>query len=428
MDDLTSRSRTYYRDVVRQWGRLALEQGNQISHGDYNWNPAEAVLPYSRVKITGEDFPIYQQAGFQIKSTNLEKSWYLTAAHDYISLKMMWNAGLDWHDLLREFCVKAYGSDAAPIMESYYLDVAQRQSESSHEAGSFFAIPLIYDMAFVTEQEQRFAAATAAAGTEIERKRIDAARYPVLALKQFLAMRSAYATFDFKAARVAFGHATNDLEAITSRNIHFENTSGKRYFSGYGRYLDAACRYSEGAYAIEYAIPNRLKTMIDINNLGAQHRFWGSQMDDSSHLTTETFLSTWDAQGLSGFQQGSAWYRIHFTLNEKAARPGGYGLFVGGAENRVAIWCNDTFIGRSGTGLRSPTLFDITDAVRPGQENLVVIQATRHGISELFVGGLTMPSFVFSGPRVEQAKDTEPAFRILPGGTVELVKPGEMAD
>lgn len=247
-------------------------------------------------------------------------------------------------------------------------------------------------------------------------------------MKQFLAMRSAYATFDFKAARVAFGHATNDLEAITSRNIHFENTSGKRYFSGYGRYLDAACRYSEGAYAIEYAIPNRLKTMIDINNLGAQHRFWGSQMDDSSHLTTETFLSTWDAQGLSGFQQGSAWYRIHFTLNEKAARPGGYGLFVGGAENRVAIWCNDTFIGRSGTGLRSPTLFDITDAVRPGQENLVVIQATRHGISELFVGGLTMPSFVFSGPRVEQAKDTEPAFRILPGGTVELVKPGEMAD
>ena len=119
-------------------------------------------MPYTRVKITGEDFPIYRDAGFRIKSTNLAKAWYLTAAHDYVALKMMWNADLDWRDLLREFCVKAYGAAAAPLMEGYYLEIARRQGESSHEAGSFYSIPLIYDAAFVAEQERRFDAAAAA--------------------------------------------------------------------------------------------------------------------------------------------------------------------------------------------------------------------------------------------------------------------------
>jgi hypothetical protein len=58
----------------------------------------------------------------------------------------------------------------------------------------------------------------------------------------------------------------------------------------------------------------------------------------------------------------------------------------------------------------------------------LVIQTTRLNISELFVGGLTMPSFVFSGPRVEQPKDAEPHFRILPGGVVESIRPGTVAD
>ena len=428
MNDATSRSRAYYRDVVQQWGRLAREQGNQLSHGDYNWNPAEAVMPYTRVKITGEDFPIYRDAGFRIKSTNLAKAWYLTAAHDYVALKMMWNADLDWRDLLREFCVKAYGAAAAPLMEGYYLEIARRQGESSHEAGSFYSIPLIYDAAFVAEQERRFDAAAAAAGTEGERQRVDDARYPLLTLKHFLDLRKNYAAFDFEPARAAFVHATNAIATISARNIHYENSTGRGYFNGYGRYLDAACRYSGGPYAIEYKIPNRLRTAFDIHNLGGQNRFWGSRIDDSRFLETETFLSTWDAQGLSGFQQGSAWYRIRFTLPERPARPGGFGLFVGGAENRVAVWCNDRFIARSGAGLRTPTLFDITDAIVPGRENLIVIQTTRHNISELFVGGLTMPSFVFSGPRVEQAKDTEPLVRILPGGVEERIRPGTTAD
>ncbi len=428
MEDETSRSRTYYRDVVLRWGELAREQGNILGHGDYNWNPADAVLPYTRVKISGDDFPIYSSNGYRIKRTNMAKSWYLTAAHDYVGIKLMWNAELDWRDLLREFCVKSYGSEAAPLMEGYYLELARRQSESSHEAGSFFAMPLLYDDAFVAAEEKRFEQALAAATEESHKRRIIDARYPLLTLKHFLAMHRSYTAFDFSGAKKEFEKVTGTLTEVADRNMHFVNKMGHEYFKRYGTWLDEAIRYSSGDYAIAYQIPNRLKTAFDVNNLGAEHRFWGSKIDDSRFIETETFQSTWDAQGLSGFPQGSAWYRIHFKLPENPEKSGGYGLFVGGAENRLAVWCNDKFIARSAAGLRSPKVFDLTDAIIPGGDNLVVIQTTRHGISELFVGGLIMPSFVFSGPRVPQAEDVAPLVRILPGGVEEAIKEGEIAD
>ncbi|OGV50049.1 MAG: hypothetical protein A2X49_04830 [Lentisphaerae bacterium GWF2_52_8] len=422
MSDLTSKSRAYYKDIVLQWGKLAKEQGNQVSHGDYSWNPAEAVMPYTRVKISGEDFPIYKQAGISIKSTNLGKDWYLTGAHNYVTIKMAWDVKNDWRKLLREYCENAFGAKAAPFMEKYYLELARRQSENSHETGSFFAIPLLYDKAFVSEQEKTFDDALSVAGTEMDKKRIRYARYPLKTLGHYLDMREAYAAFDFAKARTHFEKGTKCLEEITAQNVHFEGKSGKDYFNGFSKFLDAANKYSSGDYRIEYQIPNRLKTAIDVNNLGQNNRFWGSKIDDSNYLTTETYMSTWDAQGLSGFQQGSVWYRIHFKIDGSGRKDMGYGLFIGGADNRVAVWCNDKFIARSSAGLRTPTQFDITDAVQPGEDNLIVIQVTRHGIWELFTGGIMMPSFIFSGPRVEQPKDVEPSFRVLPGGVLEYIK------
>lgn len=422
MADETSKSRAYYKDIVLQWGKLVKEQGNWLSHGDYSWNPAEAVMPYTRVKISGEDFPIYKDAGVSIKSMNLSPDWHLTGAHTYVAVKMGWNVKNDWKKLLRDYCGKAFGAEAAPFMESYYLELARRQSESSHETGSFFSIPLIYDKAFVVEQEKNFDNALAATDSIMEKKRIAYARYPLKTLDYYLDMHTAYANFDFAQALECFKKATACLEDITAQNVHFENRQGKRYFDGFRKFLDVANQHSVGDYSIEYRIPNRLKTAIDVNNLGQNHRFWGTKIDDSNYLTTDTYMSTWDAQGLSGFQQGSVWYRIPFKLNMSVKKDAGFGLFVGGADNKVSVWCNDKFIARSEAGLRTPTVFDITDAVHPGRDNLLVIQVTRQGMWELFTGGIMLPCFVFSGPRVPQAKDIEPTFRVLPGGVIEPLK------
>ncbi len=418
--DETSRSRAYYRDIVQQWGRLAREQGNQVDAGSYNWNLADSVMPYTKAKYYGDEFRFRQEAGISgLGWLVAPDDWYVTAHHAYVGIKLAWNAQLDWEKLLREFCEKAYGAKSAPFLEAYYRELAHRQTRSSHEAGAFFSFPLLYDKAFVAEQEKRFDAALAAAGQEAERKRIASARYPLKTLDHFLDMRDAYARFDFAATRDHFEKAMGSIDEIGAQSVLFGNKRGKLYFGGYRKFVEGARRYSGGDYRIEYPLPNRLKTAIDINNLGAFNRFWGSQIDDSAFLTTETFLSTWDAQGLAGMQQGSVWYRVRFKLDRPPEQDRGVGLFIGGADNRLAVWCNDRFIARATAGLRTPTVFDLTDAIRPGVENLLAIQVTRQDCWELFTGGLILPSFVFSGPRVEQPADTEPPYRILPGGAIE---------
>jgi len=420
--DETSRSRTYYRDIVQQWGRLAREQGNQVDAGSYNWNLADSVMPYSKAKYYGDEFRFRQEAGISgLGWLVAPDDWYVTAHHSYVGIKLAWNAHLDWQKLLREFCEKAYGVKAAPFLEAYYRALVDRQTCGSHEAGSFFAFPLLYDKAFVVEQEKRFDAALAAAEQEAERKRIAYARYPLRTLDHFLDMRDAYAHFDFAATRDHFEKALATINEISAQSVLFGNKRGKLYFGGYRKFVEEAGRYSTGDYRIEYRLPNRLKTAIDINNLGAYNRFWGSRIDDSAFLTTETYLSTWDAQGLGGFQQGSVWYRVRFKLHRPPEKDRGVGLFIGGADNRLAVWCNDRFIARATAGHRSPTVFDLTDTIRFNEENVLAIQVTRQDCWELFTGGLILPSFVFSGPRVAQPENTEPPFRILPGGSTEPI-------
>lgn len=67
-----------------------------------------------------------------------------------------------------------------------------------------------------------------------------------------------------------------------------------------------------------------------------------------------------------------------------------------------------------------PFVFDLTEATLfgSGQKNLLAIKVVRNSlINEIGLGGLLRPSFLFTGPRVENPVDTNaPQQRVLPGG------------
>ena len=119
-----------------------------------------------------------------------------------------------------------------------------------------------------------------------------------------------------------------------------------------------------------------------------------------------------------GYRSGSAWYRIPFPkLDTKVA-----GLFVGGVDNIVRVWCNGKYIGM-GQGFAQPFTFDLTGLLNENGDNLLVIQAQRRGNSEIGTGGIIYPCYIFTGPQLEQsAPDGKQKFRILPGGVVQEIK------
>ena len=83
--------------------------------------------------------------------------------------------------------------------------------------------------------------------------------------------------------------------------------------------------------------------------------------------------------GEGGFYRGTMWYRKRFTLPESKSEKGkvksdGGKVFLEFETVRqtIYVWVNGKFVGYYEAGI-APTCYDVTDAVKPG-ENLVVVE------------------------------------------------------
>ena len=169
--DHNSKSRAYYQTILKQWKRLHQEQGNPIMYRGYNWNLAENLLPYTKLKMWGEDLPYYKKMGCSGSYVQWFKNWSNTGPSDYLEAEMNWNTNLKWRDVLKKYCKHAFGK-GGPFMERYYLKLVKRQHGSGMEAGSYHAFHLIYDDQFIAESNKLFEQAIAAADTDQNKRMI----------------------------------------------------------------------------------------------------------------------------------------------------------------------------------------------------------------------------------------------------------------
>ncbi|MFA6294176.1 MAG: DUF4838 domain-containing protein, partial [Victivallales bacterium] len=415
-----SRSRNYYRHILEQWGNLHKTQGNPLQLRGYNWNLADNMLPYTKLKIWGEDLPFYHRLGVTGIWTESIKAWSNSGPSDYLEAQMLWNVNQNWKDILRHYCQKSFAA-AAPMMEKYYLDLAERQSNSGYEAGSYFAFPQIYNRTFVRKSEELFKDASAAVKDDapaLERVRI--ASIPIASLHDFLDFRDAYSSCDFSKAETIFAEMKERLLSELKRNgmsvCRFATNRYPNLF--FGKFLELGKSCSTGDNQIVYAFPDQLKAMIDPLDTGESFGYYSPALVDDDYINVRTFGSTWDAQGLDGMRRGAIWYRVKFSLPEHF-RGKKIGLFLGGGDLIFRAWNNGQKVGE-GVGYLKPFIFDLSNSVKFGEENVLAIKVARHGHSELGVGGLMLPSFVFAGKKIETSGESmQTDERILPGGERE---------
>lgn len=418
--DRSSKTRAYYKDILEQWGNLSGRQGNNIFFRGYNWNLAENFLPYTKLKIWGEDIPYYKKMGVIGFYNEYSKAWSVLGPSDYLEAKLIWNASLDWKEVLSKYCRNAFGK-GAPFIEKYYLMLADRQSRSGYEAGSYHSFGLMYDDNFVKESLALFAQAEKAAEKDSEKMRVRFAAAPAEMLKHYLTFRKAYSSFDFVSAKKTFEQMKSELKQYEETDPNLICRNAVKYLDRfYGKFMDESVKYSTGDYRVIFPLPDRLKTVFDSGNCGQTMNYFGTEINDMDYISTATYSSTWDAQGLMGYRSGSVWYRIPVELSDKLKNEP-VGLFVGGADSIVRIWLNGEYAGM-GQGFARPFQFDLTGLCRTGG-NLIVIQVQRYGNSEIGTGGLIYPSFLFTGPRLaNKAPKTEKLERVLPGGERESAK------
>lgn len=421
--DTSSRSRVYYKTILEQWGKLHRQQGNVIEYRPYSWNLADGYLPYTKLKIWGDDIPFMKKMGADSFLLNAYNDWAVNGPHTYLAARMAWSPELKWQDVLKEYCIHAYGTAAAPLMEKYHLAWVERQSKAGQEAGSIYAYTLIYDRAFLRRMRQLARQALDAGGNEGEKFRVELAMLPLGHLEKYMDFRDALESYDFVKAANIYGSIPDDIKAANARNIHAVGPQGLvflcRFFQNF---VAKSVEYSTGKYSIVYQLPERMKTAIDRDAYGQHLNYFGADINDENYLETSTYRSTFDAQGLGLYRTGAVWYRTRFKLTSpKLQKDAGYGLFIGGADNTVHVWCNGRYVGQNGpAGLCAPRVFDLTDTLEPDKENLLAIQVTRFGNYELGTGGIMLPCFVFQGPRIASEKQQRP-FRVLPGGVIEYI-------
>lgn len=418
MLDENSKSRNYSRSILNEWGKLHKEQGNRIQFRGYNWNLSEAILPYTKLEIWGKDIPYYYSLGCQGSYTEWFKGWSVTGPSDYLEVRMNWNTKLDWKNVLKEYCVKSYGK-AAPFMEEYYLYLVKVQRDAGQEAGSFSATHLIFTHDFVSKANELFDKAQNAADTDQNKKLVEYMRLPLRLLSLYLDYHDAITAFCFNEAVQKLEEMNALMEKYYSIDSNLVCKQGFHYLNNriLARPAKEAKKYSTGNYKIIFPLPDKMKTMLDPNMIGAQMGFQKTSINDSNFILTSTYSTTWDAQGLSGYRDGCVWYRQNFNV-DKSLEGKPIGLIIGGVDDIVRVWINGKYIGM-GRGYCMPFLFDLTDDIKYGQDNLLAFQVERNfKTTELGLGGIILPSFVFTGPRLEKkAPSNERLRRILSGGT-----------
>ncbi|HRJ70711.1 MAG TPA: DUF4838 domain-containing protein [Terrimicrobiaceae bacterium] len=422
--DTNSKTRPYYKDIVELWGAKHAKDGNKLAYRGYNFNLAENMLPYTMLKMLGEELPWYYKNGVRYLSIEATKAWSINAPHDYLLARMSWDVTRPWQEVLREFCEHSYGKGAGK-MEEYFLKLVDRQHSAGQEAGSYQAIHLMYDLDFVKQCEDLLAAASAAATEPDQKERVGFIGMGVQALKLYLEYHAASVAFDFPRAKKCYDAMVAHWEACYAVNTQLVAKEAPLYLKRYiTNFVDTGLQYSTNEYAIVARLPDELKSMPDPNNTGEKLNYQSPDLNDRLYAVTRTYSAPWDAQGLTGLRSGAFWYRHHFALKDwKPGQP--LGLFIGGVEDEVAVWLNGKFVGTSGRGFSKPFLFDLTDFVRAEGDNLLALKIIRNSAAnEIGVGGIIRPCFLFAGPRL---KDVAPAKvesqrRVLPGGEVGEVE------
>lgn len=405
--DPRSKTQSYYRGVVEQWAKLSREQGNVLIYRGYNWNLADNMLPFSKVGIWGEELPFYRRNGVISLNVEATKAWSVNGPSDYVFMRLAWDSGLNWPDLLTEYCRKAFGPAAVP-MEQYFLRIIKRQSAAGQEAGSYHAYHLIYDEAWIRESRSLIDEALTAAKASEDRLRVSAFAAGLEALRLYLDYHGATLRFDFAGAKQAFDAMLANWRRAHDVDSQLVAQEVPDYLDRYLReFVEEGLRYSQYPYNVVYRIPDELPTAFDPHGVGDRMNFHSAAIDDRRFIKTLTYSSTWDAQGIAGLQSSAAWYRIRFML-PASLKGQPIGLFIGGVQDEARVWLNGRPVGRSGRQFSTPVVFDLTDETLFGGENLLALQIVRNSAAnEIGVGGLLRPSFLFTGPRLER-KAPEP--------------------
>jgi len=375
---------------VKEWAQRA----DFILYYGYAYNLADQILPYTKEHQIRHDWPFMFEnklAGVCIES---QKSWPHMLPWYYMMAKLNVDMDTDLDTVAKEFYRDFFGK-AAPQMEQYISLLDQAYANLKWEMGNMWFAHLLFTPEFMNQAQSLInQALVQAAGDQLIIKRIEMFGDPLKIASKFLEMREMTLKADFVGASKKAGEIISlgtsiyehNPEAITMFSI-------RRYVHRFWkRPLEFSASKLEGSQIV-HTFPDEWYAFLDYSNIGEIGELYLPEAPLDRWITLKTYTKTLSEQGLSRFR-GHIWYRQSFKL-DKIYQGQEIRLLMSGIDDTVKVYVNGTYIDKGADGNFGAVDFDISRAVKFGEENVIVLDVSNLNIAELETGGIMRPVLIY---------------------------------
>lgn len=385
-DDPGCWQKTRQGQILKRWAALSK---NVWIYG-YNYQMlVSALTPLPEIRKLRRDFPLMKKwgvIGFYDETRNVWAECGIPSR--YLRARLEWNANTDVESVVSEFYDLWYGKAARPMRAFYEAieDAIEKTPIHGHEDR---VLPEVYTSALLDTLKGDIAEAERLADTDAAKLHVRADRLIYEHLRHYVAMSQADFAGDFAQAAK---HAAEML--ALRKELHQINPfyiwddengyhTGIWYWGMQARqkfYQEQADRLSGKTGDLVARLPTQALFRTDPRDEGVYAEWYAPGLSAEGWrplLTTRPFYMQ-GYQDVEGFPyQGSLWYRLKVRVPD-SAQGRRVTLVVPTLETEAWCWVNGKFVGYRPyleAYIRpSPMECDVTDALRPGSENEVVLR------------------------------------------------------
>jgi hypothetical protein len=344
----------------------------------------------------------------------------------WLRARMMWDADQDGWKLMDRFFAEWYGPAAAPA-KAFWDEMEIAIENSIYSGNEEHILSLIYTPDLIKRMEVHLKKAEAAAkGNAWAEQRVLADRVMYNGLIAYKATERAEANADFVEAAKQAQNILDSRKPATALSRFYWDLAGKGM--NYGRsgeyegfyYWGNAMRRDENQKLADLTtgktgeliavLPERAKFSTDLRDEGRFDGWYRADFDDrkwQNMLTTLPFFAQGSYLDEKGFPyMGAMWYRLDVKV-PASAKGKTVKLHASVAETEAWVWVNGKLMGHRPyieAYIRPNAIdMDVTDALKPGQRNSIVVRLHTNYQPAQMAAGLASRLFLYS-PKAEAAK------------------------
>ncbi len=397
MTDAICPSRQTILQIVEGWGKAA----KSVSYYNYMYHLAEVSVPYPMMHQMSEELPILYRNNVVFWQPETLPNFESALPGFYLSIRKSWYTDAAPKQVFDEFFTRFYGAAEAP-MRRYWQTFDDAWTNSPEHAGCAFGYARRFTPQVLAAARLAISEALTSCRTDTERARVQMQDDSLRQFERFMKTR----------LDLSEGKLTN-LEHEGREWMDAQTALGERYAPQYAFAKTYWAPKTVGTYFFDIFFQPTYKDASriarDCTLLTPMLRKWRFAVDREKrgdalgwgHATfaasgwkeTDIALDTWADLGIPDFY-GSVWYR---TTVKTGDLPTGKKVFLwlSGVDGGVRVMVNGEKAGEAPTGFSAPLSFDITSALKPNAENLIVVVGKRTFLNELGTGGLLGPAAIY---------------------------------